>query len=88
MARRGDLWLHARDVPGGHVVVKSGGQPIRECTLERAAALAAYFSRARHESRVAVVVVDVRRVRRLPGAGPGMVRYDQATTLTVTPQAP
>ncbi len=88
LAHRDDLWLHAQDVPGGHVVIQSRGRDVPADTLEMAAGLAAYYSRARSERRVAVAVTRVRNVRRLPGGVPGMVRYRQAKTLVVRPRAP
>jgi predicted ribosome quality control (RQC) complex YloA/Tae2 family protein len=87
-AARGDVWLHARGVPGGHVIVKSAGRPVPERSLREAAALAAWFSRARGDATVSVDATDVARVRRLPGGGPGMVTYDRETTLTVAPRRP
>lgn len=87
-AKRGDRWLHARDVPGGHVVVKSAGRPVPERTLREAAGLAAHFSQARDDASVPVAVTDVRHVRRLPGGGPGMVTFGNAETLVVAPLSP
>ena len=87
-AARGDLWLHARSVPGAHVVVKTAGREVPERTLLAAAAAAAWFSRSRHEARVEVAVTDVRHVRRLAGGGPGMVTFDRATTVVVRPSPP
>jgi predicted ribosome quality control (RQC) complex YloA/Tae2 family protein len=83
-----DLWLHARGVPGGHVVVKSGGRPVPERTLQHAARLAAGYSAARDEIDVPVDVIARKRVRRLKGshARPGMVTYTAAETLRVKPE--
>ncbi len=80
-----DLWLHARGIPGGHVVVKSGGQPVPERTLHQAAALAAFYSRDRHEDLVAVDCVARRRVRRATGKRPGLVTYRGERTIRVKP---
>lgn len=87
-AGRNDLWLHAHGLPGAHVVIRSSGRAVPEATLREAAALAAYFSRGRHEAQVAVDVTAVRHVRRLRGGGPGMVSIQQARTVTVAPRAP
>jgi predicted ribosome quality control (RQC) complex YloA/Tae2 family protein len=83
-----DLWLHARGVPGGHVVIKTGGRTVPERTLRLAAQLAAGQSAARDEVDVPVDVVPRRRVHRLPGskARPGMVTYRDAETLRVKPR--
>lgn len=82
-----DLWLHARDVPGGHVVVKNGGRPVPERTLRQAAELAAAFSAARDEPEVVVAVVARKRVRRLSAgkAHPGLVTYSGEDTIRVRP---
>lgn len=80
-----DLWLHARGVPGGHVVIKSGGRPVPDRTLRQAAALAAYYSRDRHEALVTVDYVERRRVRRARGKRPGLVTYRGERTVRVRP---
>ncbi len=84
----GDLWLHARGVPGAHVVVRTGGRPVPETTLQWAAALAAHYSRARDEGMVDVDYTERRHVRRLKGAGPGLVTYSHERTLRVRPAGP
>lgn len=89
--RRGagtDLWLHARGVPGAHVLIKQDGRPVPEALIEEAAGLAAWFSSRRHEARVPVDVTRRRHVRRIRGAGPGMVHYRHERTLAVRPQPP
>lgn len=83
-----DLWLHARGVPGAHVVIRTEGQSVPERTIEWAARLAAYYSRGRNDTRVAVDVVERRHVRHRKGGRPGQVVYRHERTLNVTPQAP
>jgi predicted ribosome quality control (RQC) complex YloA/Tae2 family protein len=83
-----DLWLHARGIPGAHVVVQTGGDTVPERTIEWAAGLAAYYSRGRDDSQVEVVVVQRRYVRRLKGGRPGQVVHRGGRTLRVKPQAP
>jgi len=85
LARRGDAWLHARGVPGAHVIVRCGGRPVPEPTLLAAAAVAAWYSSARGEARVEVTVADIRHVRRLEGGGPGMVTVREGRTVVVRP---
>jgi len=82
-----DLWLHAVDMPGAHVIVKSGGQEVPPATLQRAAELAAYYSAARGEGRVLVAYTPRRYVRQIRGAGPGMVTYRNESTIAVSPRA-
>ncbi|MFL7811949.1 MAG: NFACT RNA binding domain-containing protein [Anaerolineae bacterium] len=82
-----DLWLHAVDRPGSHVVVKSGGVEVPERTLLQAAALAAYYSSGQSESSVLVAYTERRYVRQIRGAGPGMVTYRHEQTIRVAPKA-
>ena len=79
-----DLWLHARGVPGAHVIIKSDGRPVPEAVVEQAARWAAYYSAARQgTSRVQVDVTERRYVRRLPGGRPGLVTYRHERSLWV-----
>ena len=74
-ARSGDLWFHAQECPGSHVVLKSSAALAEEDDLQLACDLAAYFSRARGNVRVAVVMVAVEQLQRIAGAAPGTVRH-------------
>jgi predicted ribosome quality control (RQC) complex YloA/Tae2 family protein len=83
-----DLWLHARGIPGAHVIIQSEGRAVPETTVEWGAGLAAYYSRGRDDTQVAVDVVQRRHVRRLKGGRPGQVVYRHEGTLRVVPQPP
>lgn len=85
-----DLWLHVRDRPGSHVLIKSGGQTVSMETLEAAAQLAAYHSDRRGESGVSVTVVEKRHVYRPKGGRPGQVllRRGHGTTIQVNAALP
>jgi len=85
-----DLWLHARGLPGSHVVIKSGGLPVSAETLELAASAAAYYSKGRHEGAVEVIVTQRRYVTKIKGGKTGMVRLRQQThpSVRVAPRAP
>jgi predicted ribosome quality control (RQC) complex YloA/Tae2 family protein len=83
-----DLWLHARNIPGAHVIIKSGGREVPETTLREAAALAAGFSKGRSEAAVDVEVAHRRHVRRVPGGPPGLVTYRAEQTVRVAPRLP
>jgi|GEM_PF-32461 len=86
LARGHDLWFHAKDVHGSHVVLKRrAAEDVPEETVRAAALLAAYYSRARMSSNVAVDCTLVKNVRKPRGARPGMVIYDRHRTLWVTP---
>ena len=88
-ARSGDLWFHARQVPGSHVVLKGGGTAtsVAPEDLQAAADLAAYFSRGRGSRVVAVACSDVGGLQRIPGAGPGLLRFRQNRLLWGRPEA-
>jgi predicted ribosome quality control (RQC) complex YloA/Tae2 family protein len=85
LARRDDLWLHARERTGAHVVLQSAGSPAPPEVVEQAGQLAAYFSDGRSENRVDVDVTLVRNVRKIPGGAPGRVTYRNFDTLHVRP---
>ncbi|NLB40995.1 MAG: fibronectin/fibrinogen-binding protein [Clostridiales bacterium] len=80
-----DLWLHTKTIPGSHVIVKAGGQPISEATLLEAASLAAYYSKARLSTSVPVDYCPRKNVKKPNGAKPGMVIYEHNKTIFVTP---
>jgi predicted ribosome quality control (RQC) complex YloA/Tae2 family protein len=84
-----DTWLHARGVPGSHVIVRwhnAAGEEHEE-TLTRAAELAAFNSSARTSGVVEVDITRRRHVRKIKGAGPGMVTYRNERTVAVSPKA-
>jgi predicted ribosome quality control (RQC) complex YloA/Tae2 family protein len=83
-----DLWLHARGIPGAHVIVKSGGRDVPERTLLEAAGLAAYFSAGRAEASVEVEMAPRRQVRRVRGGPAGLVTYTAERALRVPPLPP
>ncbi|MBI5032109.1 MAG: DUF814 domain-containing protein [Chloroflexi bacterium] len=72
-ANADDLWLHARDVAGAHVVIIRAGRDIPESTINEAATLAAQHSQARNDSAVDVIVTPRRNVHRMRGGKTGMV---------------
>jgi predicted ribosome quality control (RQC) complex YloA/Tae2 family protein len=77
-----DMWLHAKDMPGSHVVIRGEHG---ERTLYEAAMLAAWFSKGKQSSSVPVDYTLVRHVRKPSGAKPGFVIYEKQKTLFVTP---
>ncbi|WP_404331455.1 NFACT family protein [Mesobacillus maritimus] len=82
-AARDDIWLHTKDIPGSHVVIRSK-EPADKTILE-AATIAAYYSKARSSSSVPVDFTKVRHVKKPSGAKPGFVIYEQQQTVYVTP---
>ncbi|WP_338208456.1 NFACT RNA binding domain-containing protein [Lactiplantibacillus paraxiangfangensis] len=84
-AHKTDYWLHTQKIPGSHVIIHSDDPS--EQTLNEAANLAAYFSKARDSATVPVDYVQVRRIRKPNGAKPGFVIYEGQKTLYVSPSA-
>ncbi|EFM12943.1 Fibronectin-binding A domain protein [Paenibacillus curdlanolyticus YK9] len=83
LAAASDTWLHTKDIPGSHVVIRS--ESFGEATLQEAAMLAAYYSQARESSQVPVDTTLIRYVRKPNGAKPGFVIYDKQKTIFITP---
>jgi predicted ribosome quality control (RQC) complex YloA/Tae2 family protein len=86
IAAPGDLWLHARNMPGAHVILRWNG-PDDDQILEQAASLAAWYSDGRGSTTVPVDITERRFVRKLRGAGPGMVTYRNERTVNVRPRS-
>ena len=83
LASRHHTWLHTKDIPGSHVVILSDDPD--ETTLQEAAVIAAYFSKARTSSNVPVDYTEIRHVKKPSGAKPGFVNYFEQQTVFVTP---
>ncbi len=80
-----DLWLHTKDIPGSHVIVKTDGKDVPDTTLDAAANLAAFYSKGRLSSLVPVDYTVKRNVKKPGGAKPGMVIYESHKTVYITP---
>lgn len=83
LAHPSDTWLHTKDIPGSHVVIRGSG--FGDPTLNEASQLAAYYSQGKASSLVPVDYTLIRHVRKPSGAKPGFVIYDHQKTLFVTP---
>ena len=84
MAKKDELWFHAKDIPGSHVVITGNLQPSDEVKTD-AAELAAYFSKARLSNLVQVDMIETRKLNKPTGGKPGFVTYTGQKTLRVTP---
>lgn len=80
-----DIWFHTQKIPGSHTVVEVRGEQPPNRTLEEAAIIAAYHSKAQHSSLVPVDYTQIRNVKKPPGAKPGRVIYSDFKTAIVTP---
>ncbi len=85
MSRSNDLWLHTKNIPGSHVLVKYMGEDFPNEVIEKAAELAAYYSKGRNSSYVEVDYCPVSHVRKPNGAKAGMVIYEGYNTALVKP---
>jgi predicted ribosome quality control (RQC) complex YloA/Tae2 family protein len=81
-----DIWLHAKGIPGAHVIIKTGGKEVPEAVLKYAASLAAGYSRGRDSGKVPVDYTLVKYVRKPKGFKPGMVIYEKQKTIVVEPR--
>lgn len=84
LAKKGELWFHAKDLPGSHVLIKDNLNPSDEVKTD-AAELAAYYSKARLSNLVQVDMIEAKKLNKPSGAKPGFVTYTGQKTLRVTP---
>ncbi len=85
-AKPEDMWLHAKDAAGAHVVIVRAGREVPEQTIQEAAALAAHYSQARGETRVDVMITPRKNVHRLRGGRPGMVSVRNSAIVRIVQQ--
>ena len=85
-ARPDDIWLHTKDIPGSHVIIRSENREVSQQAINEAAQLAAYYSKSRQSANVPVDYTKRRYVRKPSGAKPGFVIYDHQNTTYVTPE--
>ena len=85
LARKDDLWLHAHNVHGSHVIISCGGTKPPDDTITQAAQLAAYYAETSAGQNIAVDVTAVKQVKKTPGSKPGMVIYHTYKTVIANP---
>lgn len=85
LANNNDMWLHTQGFPGSHVVIENQSGEVSDQSIEEAASLAAYYSKARESSRVAVDYTRVRELKKPVGAKPGKVIYHTYYTILAKP---
>jgi predicted ribosome quality control (RQC) complex YloA/Tae2 family protein len=86
MAKKDDIWLHIKDLPGSHVIIKyQNNNKIDDETIKEAAKLAAYYSKGRMSINVPVDYTRIKNVNKPKGAKPGLVFYDNYKTIYVNP---
>ena len=84
-AKGNDLWLHTQKIPGSHVIVVSEGLEIPDSTIEYAASLAAYHSKAREATQVEVDFTPAKNLKKPQGSRPGKVIYHVYSSIYVKP---
>lgn len=87
-ASKSDIWLHTKDIPGSHVILKTNGENATADDIYCAAAIAAWHSKAKSSANVAVDYVPVRYVKKPSGAKPGMVIFTNNHTVYIDPALP
>lgn len=83
-AHKNDIWMHTKDVHGSHIIIKDS-ENLTDKTLEEGAGLAAYYSKGKDSSKVAVDYTRVKNVKKPSGAKPGMVIYYTNKTIFIKP---
>lgn len=86
-ADKRDIWMHTKNIPGSHIIIKNFGT-VPDKTLEEAAMLAAFYSKAKESTKVAVDYTEVRNVHKPNGSKPGMVIYYTNRTIYIDPKKP
>jgi len=88
IARKHDLWFHAQDMPGSHVLIRNPQrlEQIPFPTIRQAASLAAYFSKARKDTKIMVDYTFAKYVTKPKGFKPGLVLVNQKKSILVSSQ--
>ncbi len=86
MSSSNDMWLHTKNIPGSHVIIKKNKGDFPDSTLLEAAMLAAYHSKGKSSSHIEVDYTQIKNVKKPNGAKPGMVIYVNYKTIIVTPE--
>lgn len=85
LLKQDDLWFHAHNTPGCHLVLKTGGREPKAEDIASAAAIAAYYSAQKQEHNAEVMWTRGKHVKQIKGGRPGMVTVTTYSTLNVTP---
>ncbi|MGN0453154.1 MAG: NFACT family protein [Ruminococcus sp.] len=88
LSHKRDIWLHTKDIPGSHTVIKSDGIEVSETAVVEAAEICAWYSKARESSQVPVDFTEIRFVSKPQGSPPGRVIYTHQHTVYVKPKEP
>ncbi|HLR33861.1 MAG TPA: NFACT RNA binding domain-containing protein [Tissierellales bacterium] len=86
LSHKEDLWLHVKDIPGSHVVIRNINKEFSDIALKEAAMLAGYYSKGRNSQNLPVDYTKIKYVNKPKGAKPGMIIYENNKTIYVTPK--
>ncbi len=84
-AHNNDIWLHTKNIPGSHVIIKNTGN-VPDSTLLEGAILAAYYSKGKNSTKIPVDYTEIRNVKKINKGKPGMVIYYTNKTMYVDPE--
>lgn len=88
-ARKEDIWMHARQAAGSHVIIRMRGMTVvPQRVLERAAQLAAFYSKLKSDTLAPVMYTEAKYVRKVKGSAPGSVMVDREKVILVSPIGP
>ena len=85
IASNEDIWMHTKNIPGSHVIIKTEGKEVPDETIFEGAILAAFFSKSKMSTQVPVDYTKKKNVKKPNGSKPGMVIYETNSTIYVTP---
>jgi len=75
LSKRGDLWFHAQESPGSHVILKSSSKPANEIDIQLAADIASFFSKAKGNIKVPINCVKIKDLQKINKGGMGCVSF-------------
>jgi len=85
LGKRHEWWFHAKEMPGSHVLLRTTADTLAEIELRAAANLAAYFSKGKDSSSVAIDYTQIKNLKKVPGTTLGFVTYDTYKTIYIDP---
>ncbi len=88
MSHKDDLWLHAKNIPGSHVIVRAENREIPDSTIEEAASYAAYYSKSSKQKKVEVDYTPRHNLKKPKGSKPGFVIFHENYSLIIEPKKP
>jgi len=85
LGKRHEWWFHAKEMPGSHVLLRTTEDTLADVELRAAANLAAYFSKGKDSSSVAIDYTQIKNLKKVPGTALRFVTYDTCKTIYIDP---